>query len=104
MLQLLLLWRQHSNVVIISLLYSDAIAVLRVCHCSEGGDSDTRRRAAADLVRALTDSFEAQVTQLFTGYVGALLQVGGCMGTSVWNISAQCIHVDAMWGFSAVRM
>jgi hypothetical protein len=44
---------------------------------SEGGDSDTRRRAAADLVRALTDTFEAQVTQLFTGYVGALLQVGG---------------------------
>lgn len=83
MLQLLLLWRQHSNVVIISLLYSDAIAVLRVWHCSEGGDSDTRRRAAADLVRALTDSFEAQVTQLFTGYVGALLQVGGCMWTSV---------------------
>lgn len=43
--------------------------------CSEGGDSDTRRRAAADLVRALTDTFEAQVTELFTGYVGALLQV-----------------------------
>lgn len=42
---------------------------------SEGGDSDTRRRAAADLVRALTDTFEAQVTELFTGYVGALLQV-----------------------------
>lgn len=41
---------------------------------SEGGDSDTRRRAAADLVRALTDTFEAQVTELFTGYVGALLQ------------------------------
>jgi hypothetical protein len=41
----------------------------------EGGDSDTRRRAAADLVKALTDAFEAEVTAMFTGYVTALLQV-----------------------------
>ncbi|KAF8072350.1 hypothetical protein HT031_000009 [Scenedesmus sp. PABB004] len=39
----------------------------------EGSDSDTRRRAAADLVRALTTAFEADVTALFTGYVAALL-------------------------------
>jgi hypothetical protein len=43
---------------------------------SEGSDSDTRRRTAADLVRALTEKFEAQVTEMFTGYVGKLLQVG----------------------------
>lgn len=43
---------------------------------SEGSDSDTRRRTAADLVRALTEKFEAQVTEMFTGYVGTLLQVG----------------------------
>lgn len=36
---------------------------------AEGSDSDTRRRAAADLVRSLTDKFPAQVSQLFTGYV-----------------------------------
>lgn len=59
------------------------------CCCSEGGDSDTRRRAAADLVRALTDAFEAQVTELFTGYVGALLQVR-------W--------VAGLWGRAACRL
>lgn len=58
----------------------DLVAGLVMRH-SEGGDSDTRRRAAADLVRALTDTFEAQVTELFTGYVGALLQV--CVYLSV---------------------
>lgn len=42
---------------------------------AEGSDSDTRRRAAADLVRSLTDKYEVQVTELFTGYVGAMLQV-----------------------------
>lgn len=41
----------------------------------EGGDSDTRRRAAADLVKALTTAFDAEVTQMCTGYVAALLQV-----------------------------
>lgn len=33
-------------------------------------------------MRALTDTFQEQVTQLFTGYVGALLQV--CAGGSAW--------------------
>lgn len=41
----------------------------------EGGDSDTRRRSAADLVKALTEQYEAQVTAMFTGYVAALLAV-----------------------------
>lgn len=36
---------------------------------AEGSDSDTRRRAAADLVKSLTEKFPAEVTQLFTGYV-----------------------------------
>eukprot|EP00983_Pelagomonas_calceolata_P051141 1142283-Pelagomonas_calceolata.AAC.3 len=36
---------------------------------AEGSDSDTRRRAAADLVKSLTEKFPSQVTQLFTGYV-----------------------------------
>ncbi len=36
---------------------------------SEGSDSDTRRRAAADLVKALVDKFPAEVTQFCTGYV-----------------------------------
>lgn len=36
---------------------------------AEGSDSDTRRRAAADLVRSLTEKFPQEVTALFTGYV-----------------------------------
>jgi exportin-2 (importin alpha re-exporter) len=36
---------------------------------AEGSDSDTRRRAAADLVKALTDKFPQEVTALCTGYV-----------------------------------
>ena len=35
----------------------------------EGSDSDTRRRAAAELLRSLTERFPTQVTQLCTGYV-----------------------------------
>lgn len=47
----------------------------------EGGDSDTRRRAAADLVKALAGAYDAELTTLCTGYVAALLQVsmeGAC--------------------------
>lgn len=71
--------------------------------CSEGGDSDTRRRAAADLVRALTDTFEAQVTQLFTGYVGALLQVRICCQCTQFTLlgdpdSCMCMfHICGSW-------
>ena len=36
---------------------------------AEGSDSDTRRRAAADLVKSLTEKFPQEVTGLFTGYV-----------------------------------
>ena len=45
----------------------------------EGGDSDTRRRSAADLVKALTEVYEAQVTAMFTGYVAALLVSVACL-------------------------
>lgn len=40
---------------------------------TEGSDSDTRRRAASELVKSLTDRFPQQVTELFSGYVGAML-------------------------------
>jgi hypothetical protein len=48
-------------------------------------------------VRALTDTFEAQVTQLFTGYVGALLQVRPC-ACSASNSSYSCVMLAAAWG------
>lgn len=52
---------------------------------AEGSDSDTRRRAAADLVKSLTEKFPSQVTQLFTGYVQVRQQQRkvGCL----WAIS-----------------
>lgn len=34
---------------------------------TEGSDSGTRRRSAADFVKALTDAFPTEVTNLFTG-------------------------------------
>ena len=40
----------------------------------EGSDSDTRRRGACELVRALTSKFPEVMTSSVSGYVGALLQ------------------------------
>jgi len=40
----------------------------------EGSDVDTRRRAACDLVQALSKSFEGPVIQNFSRYVAALLE------------------------------
>lgn len=40
---------------------------------TEGSDNDTRRRAASELVKALTDKFPSEVTPLFTGYVSDML-------------------------------
>ena len=39
----------------------------------EGSDVDTRRRAACDLVKALSNSFEAQMTDVFGRFVTAML-------------------------------
>ena len=41
---------------------------------TEGSDSDTRRRAASELVKALTDRYPEQVTGLFSSYVTNLLK------------------------------
>ena len=40
----------------------------------ERSDVDTRRRAASDLVQALSTQFEKQVVAIFSSYVSALLQ------------------------------
>eukprot|EP00057_Strongylocentrotus_purpuratus_P012723 XP_011667197.1 PREDICTED: exportin-2 [Strongylocentrotus purpuratus] len=40
----------------------------------EGSDIDTRRRAACDLVKALTKFFEAAVIEIFSNYVQLMLQ------------------------------
>lgn len=40
----------------------------------EGSDVDTRRRAACDLVKALSKSFEAPMTDIFGRYISAMLE------------------------------
>ncbi|CAO3610336.1 unnamed protein product [Cunninghamella blakesleeana] len=40
----------------------------------EGSDSDTRRRAAADLIRGLMERFEAQVTGIMSQYINLFLE------------------------------
>ncbi|KAL6747498.1 Cse1-domain-containing protein [Haematococcus lacustris] len=52
---------------------------------SEGSDSDTRRRAAAELVKSLTDKFPAQVTQLCSGYVQAMLAEYAASPGTKWH-------------------
>ncbi len=45
----------------------------------EGSDIDTRRRAACDLVRALSKSFEGPVISNFSQYVQAMLAVSSVL-------------------------
>ena len=40
----------------------------------EGSDSDTRRRAATELVKGLRKHYEREVTQICSAYIGAMLQ------------------------------
>lgn len=40
----------------------------------EGSDVDTRRRAACDLVKALSKYFESEITQIFSRYVANILE------------------------------
>ncbi|KAH7622261.1 putative Exportin-2 [Nannochloris sp. 'desiccata'] len=60
---------------------------------TEGGDSDTRRRAASELVRALVDKFPAQTTELFSGYVAALLAEAVVAPEAAWRAKDAAIYL-----------
>lgn len=60
---------------------------------AEGSDSDTRRRAAADLVRSLTEKFPAEVTQLFTGYVKSMLAEYAANPAQGWKSKDTAIYL-----------
>ncbi|KAG2451269.1 hypothetical protein HYH02_003876 [Chlamydomonas schloesseri] len=60
---------------------------------AEGGDSDTRRRAAADLVRSLTDRFPAEVSRLFTGYITAALADYSAAPAANWRSKDCAIYM-----------
>lgn len=51
----------------------------------ERSDTDTRRRAASDLVQALCSQFEKQVVSIFSSYVSALLQEYSVNPTKNWR-------------------
>lgn len=59
----------------------------------EGSDIDTRRRAACDLVRALCKFFEAEVTKIFSSYVGILLQNYAQDKTKFWRDKDTAIYL-----------
>ncbi|GIL79702.1 hypothetical protein Vretimale_12351 [Volvox reticuliferus] len=60
---------------------------------AEGGDSDTRRRAAADLVRSLTERFPAEISRLFTGYITAALADYAASPSTNWRSKDCAIYM-----------
>ncbi|GAB4819020.1 hypothetical protein N2152v2_006066 [Parachlorella kessleri] len=60
---------------------------------TEGSDSDTRRRAASELVKSLTERFPAEVTELFTGYVGAMLAEAALSPQHNWRAKDCAIYL-----------
>lgn len=63
---------------------------------TEGSDSDTRRRAASELVKALTARYPAQTTELFSGYVASMLaEAGGTGRAARWKAKDCAIYLVA---------
>ncbi len=60
---------------------------------AEGSDSETRRRAASELVKALVDKFPGETTQLFSGYVGSLLTEAGGDPAGKWQAKDAAVYL-----------
>jgi exportin-2 (importin alpha re-exporter) len=60
---------------------------------TEGSDSDTRRRAASELVRALVEKFPQQTTELFSTYVAALLAEASTAPETAWRAKDAAIFL-----------
>ena len=58
----------------------------------EGSDTDTRRRVACDLVRALCRNYETQVTNLFSGYIASLLSQAAS-SPSMWKAKDAAVYI-----------
>jgi len=59
----------------------------------EGSDVDTRRRAACDLVKALSKSFEAPMTEIFGRYINAMLESYARDPKSNWRSKDAAIYL-----------
>lgn len=60
---------------------------------TEGSDSDTRRRSASELVRSLVEKFPTQTTELFSGYVSALLSESTASPQGAWKAKDTAIYL-----------
>eukprot|EP01027_Heterolobosea_sp_BB2_P009671 GEZU01014244.1.p1 GENE.GEZU01014244.1~~GEZU01014244.1.p1 ORF type:complete len:683 (-),score=211.25 GEZU01014244.1:922-2970(-) len=59
----------------------------------EGSDVDTRRRSASEFVKGLCTYYEQQVTQIFSGYVGAMLQEYAANPSANWKAKDAAIYL-----------
>jgi len=59
----------------------------------EGSDVDTRRRAACDLVKALSRSFEPQMTDIFGRYVSAMLDAYKTNPEANWRSKDAAVYL-----------
>lgn len=59
----------------------------------EGSDIDTRRRAACDLVKALSRYFEEKITQVFSQYVQVMLQSYAKDPNTAWKNKDAAIYL-----------
>eukprot|EP00741_Cyanophora_paradoxa_P021915 tig00021428_g21154.t1 len=59
----------------------------------EGSDTDTRRRAACELVKGLCVRFEAPVTEVCTGYITAMLAEYGADPKGKWQAKDAAIYL-----------
>lgn len=59
----------------------------------EGSDVDTRRRAACDLVKTLARYFEAQIMEVFSQYIRAMLQNYAKDPSSHWKSKDAAIYL-----------
>ena len=59
----------------------------------EGSDVDTRRRAACDLVKALSKFFEPQMTDIFGRYVQVMLQTYASNPDQQWRSKDAAVYL-----------
>lgn len=59
----------------------------------EGSDIDTRRRAVSDLVRTLSQNFEAKIVELFSQYLNVLLQRYQAEPKTNWRAKDTAIYL-----------
>ncbi|KAJ8681341.1 hypothetical protein QAD02_017128 [Eretmocerus hayati] len=59
----------------------------------EGSDVDTRRRAACDLVKVLSKSFESKIMEIFGAYIQAMLQNYAAKPSENWRSKDAAIYL-----------